>query len=513
MSSSIIFWRLSKTLDIDASGRSAEGTPVDAVRLFRDAQKLQGGTLYLVDCAMPDMGRPPQREDVAYLFFNVSADGIPFTTRADHAIVVEPLEATAMLERVFDAWDALMRWDGRMSAALLGKTTVDSLFAMGYEMLSRPFGIHDVSLRMIYRTPGFIDNLGLTEDSYAYQQIVRAHAVNAEFHRSMRYERPFEYYDEQTDTELLCVNIRYEGRFVARIVVPLAEGEEHMDPGEVQLFALYGRYVEDAYRAGAEIFQPQRRNEAIHDLFHNLAEGRKIPLDVVSDILGAYGWTRTQNYEVIVFRIHDEPGWVARGDVSRAFLCRSLEWEWPQTFSFMRDDDIVWVINLDLMGSEASEYALFQSIAAFVRDNVCNAGMSRRFNDFAELHQAVCQSDAALRIGMVRHPHFWYYRFDDYKLEYLQSKMTGNMSALQLCHPAILTLRAYDADKDTELAHTLECYLTCNQNAAATSEALFIHRSTFFRRIEHIKELTSVDLDDPEEVLYLRLSYWLISKD
>ena len=48
----------------------------------------------------------------------------------------------------------------------------------------------------------------------------------------------------------------------------------------------------------------------------------------------------------------------------------------------------------------------------------------------------------------------------------------------------------------TQYYKTLECYVKCRYNAAHTAKELFIHRSTFLNRLERIKELTKLDLDD-----------------
>lgn len=513
MTSSIVYWKLSQHFALDPRMRSTN-VMIETALLYRSDRELRSHALYLVDCARPIVSVPSARDDIAFLFFDVGDSGLPFTpAEGDYAVMREPIERETILEAVFNVWADIMRWDARLSEAVAAGSPSKEVFDIGYEMLPRPFGIHDMSLKMVYQTPGFIEDLGMKEESAEYQRIIRSHTVNMRFHRSMQHTKPFIYYDEQTDSELLCVNIRYEGRFVGRIVAPLSAEEKQIDAGQTQLFAIYADHIEDAYRQGSDAFLPQRRNQAMHDLFRDMANGLPTTAEVVSKVLSGFGWDLHHGYEVIVFKLHNEPGWVARTDVSRAYLCRLLEWEWPQSSAVEHGEDIAWVINLDLAGVGSDDYGLFQSLAAFVRDTVCNAGVSRRFDDFTLLDQATHQADAALAIGMIRHPHFWYYPFDDYKLEYLQSKMVEDMAATQLCHPAILTLRAHDAEKETELSKTLECYLSCEQNAATASERMFIHRSTFFRRLEHIRELTSIDLDDPEEVLYLRLSYWLLSKE
>ena len=50
-------------------------------------------------------------------------------------------------------------------------------------------------------------------------------------------------------------------------------------------------------------------------------------------------------------------------------------------------------------------------------------------------------------------------------------------------------------------------------NTVQTAKALFIHRSTFLYRLERIKALLETDLEDPEELFYLNLSFRLLEMD
>lgn len=47
-------------------------------------------------------------------------------------------------------------------------------------------------------------------------------------------------------------------------------------------------------------------------------------------------------------------------------------------------------------------------------------------------------------------------------------------------------------------------------NAVKAAKELFIHRSTFLYRMAHIKELVQIDLEEPDQLLYLLLTYRLL---
>ena len=73
---------------------------------------------------------------------------------------------------------------------------------------------------------------------------------------------------------------------------------------------------------------------------------------------------------------------------------------------------------------------------------------------------------------------------------------------------ALQKLMEHDRQMGTQYYKTLECYVKCRYNAAHTAKELFIHRSTFLNRLERIKELTKLDLDDFASRLYVELSVY-----
>lgn len=64
----------------------------------------------------------------------------------------------------------------------------------------------------------------------------------------------------------------------------------------------------------------------------------------------------------------------------------------------------------------------------------------------------------------------------------------------------------YDKKKSTELVKTLESYFENNGNLKKMSDALFTHYNTILYRVQRIKEITKMDLEDPNDRLNLEVS-------
>ncbi len=72
-------------------------------------------------------------------------------------------------------------------------------------------------------------------------------------------------------------------------------------------------------------------------------------------------------------------------------------------------------------------------------------------------------------------------------------------------HPALWTLKEYDKDKNNELIDTLEKYLSCNLNAVKTAEELYVHYKTVLYRLNRIRELTNLDIEDRGKMLEIEV--------
>jgi len=74
------------------------------------------------------------------------------------------------------------------------------------------------------------------------------------------------------------------------------------------------------------------------------------------------------------------------------------------------------------------------------------------------------------------------------------------------CQETIGTLIEYDRAQGTDLVETLSSYFAHKGNLSQTAEAMFIHRNTLLYRMERIREISGLDLDNPETRLSIQLA-------
>ena len=219
------------------------------------------------------------------------------------------------------------------------------------------------------------------------------------------------------------------------------------------------------------------------------------------------GWSEDHTYIMVLFL----PEHRLRRDLYPPYLISQVEERWRGACAVEHQGNVAMLLNLTLFGGDKLT-DFYQSLAYLVRDGLMVAGCSRTFTGLREVGPYFRQAIYALEFGKKKDSTRWYFRFNDYGLEYLLSYGTGIFKPEQVCHPALLALREHDRQRQTSYYATLYMFFCQQFNMSRAAEKLFIHRSTFINRMERIRELTHLNLDDYDTRLYLELSFRLLQE-
>ncbi len=74
------------------------------------------------------------------------------------------------------------------------------------------------------------------------------------------------------------------------------------------------------------------------------------------------------------------------------------------------------------------------------------------------------------------------------------------------CEEIVGKLVEYDRAQGTDLIETLSAYFSHKGNLSQTAEAMFVHRNTLLYRMERIREISGLDLDNPETRLSIQIA-------
>lgn len=103
------------------------------------------------------------------------------------------------------------------------------------------------------------------------------------------------------------------------------------------------------------------------------------------------------------------------------------------------------------------------------------------------------------------------YPSEDHALDYLLLNITELVKYKNFIHPALRQLQSVDAKKNSQLYETLYQYLLHERSIRHGADAMHVHKNSFLYRLQRIREITGLNLDEPMVRVYLLLCYLLES--
>ncbi len=180
-------------------------------------------------------------------------------------------------------------------------------------------------------------------------------------------------------------------------------------------------------------------------------------------------------------------------------LCR----EFSGAHAVDYEDCAAAIIPLDGIELGAGDFA---RLDAFAAKNALRVGVSYSFNRIenfpAHYGQAVAALDISRRLGSSSSAA----RYEDFQIYDLLNSC-GDAELGKYCHPALELLRQYDHRQSSELYNTLRAYADSGGSVKLTADALFIHRNSLMYRLDRIREITGLNINDAHTLYVLKLSF------
>jgi hypothetical protein len=473
---------------------------IDHIALFRESAREQGA-LYIVD-EKNSRKSAGSKESYALLYAQTSENPASFTQ-------------TMLLEEAFSALRELDAWDAKLKDALLQRVSLEEFVRLGSAMFTCPIAYFDRNLITLAATDGYWERGDDSLTSIAEQmpsELAMDLVEDLDYLNAAAEPAGF-YYKSAQGRIFYGVNTFDHGEYFARLVFALPADSNRLHPGEEQIIALYHRYLDDLHlHYGGNVDVVSTQNDALHTLIRSIVIDNRQPIAGESDsVLTSFGWSSCDTFTIVKLVFFEGVHW---NSIS-LYLCGLLERAMAASCAFPIEQQIVWLIDLSRSShanetTEQTAKRLIETLVAIMRGYACKTGLSDQFKSLQQAREYYIEAVRALDRGQNRDPHLWYYRFSDYAFDYLLAKETEELSAEQTCHPALSKLIAYDIAHGSEYARTLVCFLRNNQSTTHAANELYIHRTSFMRRMAQIQKLAPVDLDNPDEVLHLLLSAKLL---
>ncbi len=502
LSARLIVYYLQQKYQVMASAYLTSEPLLKYPRICRESDPGQANLVYIVDTM--DFFLPDRllASSLVVLTGNLFPD---FTQGApNYCILPRNVSTEEVMDEIQDLFNLYETWNEELTHSRLNNDSIQDLLDITGRRLipSNPIMLIGMDFTIIASrgtSYGDLRNnvLGTNENTVDLVNSLKNDTNYAEAYYKDGY---FFFPGNAIATPQLCVNIKRFDRTVYRLMI--GRGDLPLDDTFGFVLEHLVHFVSHALSTNTVINHDT--SHSLHQIFTTILTDPSADYVEVSQQLTNLGWLSSHTYQCILV----EAGILDARNLTLRSICSYIENTIPASCAVEFHGNAVVYINHDL--SSISENEISQRLAGFIRDSMLNAGYSRKLLGHFNFQRMYVQASLSLTVGRRKNPSRWIHHFNDIALTYLLEQSTRKLPAYMLCHEKLLTLKNLADSSDSPLYQTLRVYLENHQNLTRTSEALFIHRSTLLYRLEKIRSILHSDYTDPEEVLYLLLSFRLM---
>ncbi len=183
-----------------------------------------------------------------------------------------------------------------------------------------------------------------------------------------------------------------------------------------------------------------------------------------------------------------------------SLLYEGIKKQYSESYHTLLDERIVFlIINADspLEQGPLPDLLLSQGV---------RGSLSRSFSFLQDTYDHYNEALAAWYIGERVSPEETLHAYGQYIFHHIGGILAKEYPLEKFYHPAISSITEYDKKHHTQLLQTLRMHLLHPYEPAKAAQALFIHKNTLFYRINKLKELFELNLNNGDERLSLQLS-------
>ncbi|UWG96293.1 helix-turn-helix domain-containing protein [Dehalobacter sp. DCM] len=507
----IIYYSLSRKYPVQFLKRSDTEMILKRPMIYNEGEDCADRTIIILAEEMKTLAdRPNSESNALYICLGKPLKSVKSVSGSVITLETEVAPA-ALFNAIQEIYDRFDQWDETLRTALYEGGSFGDLIDCTDPLVTGSVFLVDKMFHYVAYSKEKSRRNGLNtymdENDNMTLDAVNDFIADSEFQVLYEMQGVFDYSaDDPTfgAVHMICKNIFQDNAYAGRLIVGLEDpGDDAKRYTTAILQHLYF-YINKLYQTYRSFDMKEIVLSSLRSLLLDSLNNREVSKEQWQKALEENGWTTTDRLQLIQFRQKRH----YTKNIYAEFLSAEIERKWPGCACFEYDDRLLMLVNQD--AEPRSEKGFYQAFAYFLRESLLIAGLSRIFTDRNQLRFAYNQTETALDFGLKKEPTLWYYKFDDYVLNYMLNQCTGEFSGEQLCSGKLLALKRHDTEKRTAYYETLRAYFKCRMNAMAAAKTLYIHRSSFLSRMDRIIELTGIDLDSDEEVFYLLLSFHLL---
>ena len=387
------------------------------------------------------------------------------------------------------AYERIQSWEADLNR-LTSERSLQGLLDTGVDLLENPMLLSDCEGNVLAMSSAFVaENLGLSwctarDEGHISMEVMTAPMYDEAGELSSWGDEPTLFHLQDND-RLITSYIRAGGSQAA--VLGLREHQRPIRNGDLLLF---GRLCE-AISSALEENNAEYAGRSMADLLRDILDGRKIEPELLTRMEPEL----KRPWQMILV---SNP---FRSDTihQRSLLYRSTYDPRPN-ISFLYENRVVILMSEKDAAAQSKEMSMERGQ---VNHQLVVSLPFDELRDMPVRYQQCVYAAEQLkdRPGIHNSKNFCF--------AYLLKQFAVLNGEQNLSHPALTILKRYDQKKNTEYYRTLFVYLLYERSILLCAEHLHIHKNTFLYRIQKIRDMLDVDLDDPAQRGYLMLSYYM----
>lgn len=488
--------------ELEASGWRCEAVVTDTqkncrgVRMFSGQRDIDLDFLYII--TKENAGQFPV-DDCAYL----CGETIP--GKASH-ICCPQKSPDELLEKLLDLFQYCQEQERRLDHLALSDAGLDELCHWAREFTGNPVCIHDnwfIILAMSGDLPEVMhpEHIAASSRQFIPQRFIDSFQMDADS-RSHAQKKAWIWDHEPGFSRCICAGLWDEAVYQGQVL--MIEANRPFRPVHFLAAECLAQRAALLLRHRRVSGQGDYRN--MDSLVRALLEGQPANAADTAILLERLGWNRTDQYLCVRLQSQQASGEAVSENLLHSDLFRLF----PASYiMFMEQQQCV---ILDISKERGTVSMVRHSLASLCRDYCLYAGISSPAWGIDHLKYAFLQADIALKMAFSLQNERWIIPFSTCALDYILQSLGTALPPGHLAAPELLVLLDHDQRKGTPYFATLRAFLHSERDIPRTSKALIIHRTTLLYRLKRIQDITGIDLDDPDQRLYLQLSLKLLEQ-
>ena len=474
----------------------------DNVKCYLGQAVLSDFTLYLVpqrrqDAFLEAYRHSPSASAILFLARGAQMpEDVPSSLMFQVEDTEQQLEALSIIQGKLDE---LHNWETRLADMRGRGYPMREFLKVGHEVIGNPMILYNSEYLIIGSTQPY--HVQVEEDMW--NNLLSAGFWTPEARSNVRTEKfqPLNNQATYFDTNLFehnCVITRFVTNAAHLGTLAVLEYFHPVTAGDLHLIQVFSDILHP------ELCELAKRNDSSRTSMDNFI--RVALTSAPHSLTGEYldrglmqiGWRESDSYHVLLFKDMFP-------NRSKEYVPEYIRKRFPESYCLEIDKQLVVVLRTN----DVELDTVTSRLADLLRESVMKCGVSSRFS-FSGVQYAYQQASAALQMGEILDPTFWYYRFCDYAMEYIASFALQSVSLETICEPAVLILDREDQTSGSEYIQTLEAYLAAGSNLKKLADTLHMHRNTLQYRLSRIAQMTGIDFRDEGEMKKLYLSIKLL---